>query len=119
VGHGVREVNELCYRDLFTGDIFEDELIGEMARTQILYYPTVTREPFERQGRLTDLIGAGQIFRDLGIDQTRFDPELDRVMICGSMDMTKDMARVCEEHGLIEGSNAEPGDFVFEKAFVG
>jgi ferredoxin--NADP+ reductase len=94
-------------------------LIGEMARNQLVYYPTVTREPFERQGRLTTLIETGQIFRDLGIDQTRFDPASDRVMLCGSMDMIKDMAKVCETQGLVEGSNSEPGDFVLERAFVG
>jgi ferredoxin--NADP+ reductase len=119
VAHGVRQVNELAYRDLFSKDLHQDELIGEMAKTQLVYYPSVTREPFERQGRLTDLIASGQIFKDLGIDQTTLDPELDRVMICGNPDMLKDMARICEEQGLIEGSNASPGDFVFEKAFVG
>jgi ferredoxin--NADP+ reductase len=119
VGHGVREVSELCYRELFTKDIFEDELIGELAQGRLTYYPTVTREPFERQGRLTTLISSGQIFRDLGLDQTKFDPETDRVMLCGSMEMIKDMAALCEEHGMVEGSNAEPGDFVLERAFVG
>ncbi len=119
VAHGVREVAELCYRDLFTKDIFEDELIGEMAKSQLIYYPTVTREPFERQGRLTTLIETGQIFKDLGLDQTKFDPELDRVMLCGSMEMIKDMAKVCEDQGMTEGSNSEPGDFVLERAFVG
>jgi ferredoxin--NADP+ reductase len=119
VAHGVREIAELSYRDLFTRDIFEDELIGEQARTQLLYYPTVTREPFERQGRLTTLIETGQIFADLGLDQLKFDPETDRVMLCGSMDMIKDLAKICEDHGMIEGSNSEPGDFVLERAFVG
>ena len=119
VGHGVREVAELAYRDLFTREIFEDPLVGEEAQRQLVYYPTVTREPFERQGRFTDLIASGKIFRDMGLDRDRFDPETDRVMLCGSMDMIKDMARVCEDHGLKEGSNAEPGDYVLERAFVG
>jgi ferredoxin--NADP+ reductase len=119
VAHGVREVSELAYRDLFTKDILEDELIGEMAKGQLVYYPTVTREPFERQGRLTTLIESGQIFADLGVNQTQFDPEQDRIMLCGSMDMIKDVAAICEKHGLTEGSNAEPGDFVLERAFVG
>jgi ferredoxin--NADP+ reductase len=119
VGHGVREVAELCYRDLFTTDIYNDELIGELAQGNFTYYPTVTREPFERQGRLPLLIESGQIFKDLGIDQTKFDPAIDRVMLCGSMEMIKDMAHVCEAQGLVEGSNAEPGDFVLERAFVG
>ncbi len=119
VGHGVREVAELAYRDLFTKEIFEDPLVGEEAQKQLIYYPTVTREPFERQGRFTDLIASGKIFGELGLGGAAFDPEHDRVMLCGSMDMIKDMARVCEDQKLREGSNAEPGDYVLERAFVG
>ena len=119
VGHGVREVNELAYRDLFTAEIFEDPLVGEEAQKQLLYYPTVTREPFQNQGRFTDLIASGKLLADLGIDQPKFDPKHDRIMLCGSMAFIKDMAALCEEHGLKEGSNAEPGDYVLERAFVG
>ncbi len=119
VGHGVREVSELAYRDLFTAGIFEDPLVGEEARKQLVYYPTVTREPFERQGRFTDLISSGQLFRDLGLEGVTFNREEDRIMLCGSMDFIKDMAALCESHGLVEGSNAEPGDYVLERAFVG
>ena len=119
VGHGVREVNELAYRDLFTAEIFEDPLVGDEARNQLVYYPTVTREPFERQGRFTDLIASGQIFSDMGLEQAKFDPEHDRIMLCGSMAFIKDMAAICEDQGLREGSNADPGDYVLERAFVG
>ena len=89
------------------------------ARNQLDYYPTVTREPFERQGRFTDLIASGRIFGDMGLEQPKFDPEHDRVMLCGSMAFIKDMAAICEDQGLKEGSNAEPGDYVLERAFVG
>lgn len=119
VGHGVREVSELAYRDLFTTQIFEDPLVGDEARQQLVYYPTVTREPFERQGRFTDLISSSRIFRDMGLEQARFDPEHDRIMLCGSMAFIKDMAAICEGQDLKEGSNAEPGDYVLERAFVG
>lgn len=119
VAHGVREVKELAYRDLFTHDIFDDPLVGDEARAQLTYYPTVTREPFERQGRFTDLIESGKLFKDLGLDQATFDPENDRAMLCGSMAMIKDTAALLEAHGLKEGSNADPGDFVIERAFVG
>ena len=119
VAHGGREVKALAYRDLFTHDIFDDPLVGDEARAQLTYYPTVTREPFERQGRFTDLIESGKLFKDLGLDQTKFDPEHDRAMLCGSMAMIKDTAALLEAHGLKEGSNAEPGDFVIERAFVG
>ena len=119
VAHGVREVKELAYRDLFTRDIFDDPLVGDEARAQLVYYPTVTREPFERQGRFTDLIESGKLFADLGLEQVKFDPEHDRAMLCGSMAMIKDTAALLEAHGMTEGSNAEPGDFVIERAFVG
>jgi ferredoxin--NADP+ reductase len=119
VAHGVREVQELAYRDLFGGEIHEDPLVGDEAKAQLVYYPTVTREPFERQGRFTDLISGGRLFSDLDIPGGKFDPEHDRAMLCGSMAMIKDTAAMLEAHGLVEGSNAEPGDFVIERAFVG
>ena len=119
VVHGVRQVAELAYRDLWTRDIFDDELVGEQARKQLVYYPTVTREPFERQGRIPDLMASGRLFADLGLPASGFDPAADRAMLCGSMAMIKDVAQALEGYGLKEGSNAEPGDYVLERAFVG
>jgi ferredoxin--NADP+ reductase len=119
VVHTVRDVKELAYRELFSGEIHDDPLCGDQAREQLIYYPTVTREPFERQGRITDRIESGDLFRDLGLEALKFDPAEDRAMLCGSMAMIKDVAALLEAHGLKEGSNAEPGDFVLERAFVG
>jgi ferredoxin--NADP+ reductase len=119
VSHTVREAADLAYRDLFEGELFEDELVGEQARAQLTYYPTVTREPFKTPGRITDRILSGDCFRDLGLEGAVFDPEQDRVMLCGSMAMIKETAAILESQGLVEGSNAEPGDFVLERAFVG
>jgi len=117
--HGVRQVEELAYCDLFTRDLLQDEFLGEEATKQLVYLPSVTREPFERQGRLTTLVETGRLFDDLGIEARQFDARYDRVMLCGSMAMIKDTAALLESHGLKEGSNAEPGDFVLERAFVG
>ncbi len=119
VAHCVREVRDLAYRELFETELPADEVFGELATNQLTYLPTVTREPFERQGRITDLITSGRLFRDAGLDQGVFDPESDRVMLCGSMHMIKDVAAILEAQGMVEGSNAEPGDFVLERAFVG
>jgi ferredoxin--NADP+ reductase len=119
VTHTVREPQDLAYRDLFEGGLFDDELVGEEAREKLVYYPTVTRGAFERQGRITDRIRSGDLFADLGLGRDRFDPETDRAMLCGSMAMIKETAGLLEEHGLVEGSNADPGDFVLERAFVG
>ena len=98
--------------------MFEDPLGGEQAQGRLTYYPTVTREAFERPGRITDRIVSGDFFRDLGLEG-RFDPALDRVMLCGSTAMIRETAALLESHGLSEGSNAEPGDYVLERAFVG
>ncbi|MEC9100877.1 MAG: ferredoxin--NADP reductase, partial [Pseudomonadota bacterium] len=46
-------------------------------------------------------------------------PNRDRVMICGSIEMLQDLSAIVEEKGFAEGSNANPGEYVIEKAFVG
>ncbi len=122
VVHSVREVKDLAYRELFERDLYDDEFMGEEAKAKLTYYPTVTREappPGVHAGRITDLIQSGALFRDLGLAGDRFDPAEDRIMLCGSMAMIKDVAALLEGQGLVEGSNHEPGDFVLERAFVG
>jgi ferredoxin--NADP+ reductase len=118
VCHTVRNVADLSYRDFFTAGILEDPLIGDEARAQLTYYPTVTRERFETPGRITDRIRSGDLFADLGLP-AGFSPNTDRVMLCGSTAMIREVAALLETHGLSEGSNAEPGDYVLERAFVG
>jgi ferredoxin--NADP+ reductase len=119
VTHTVRGVEDLAYKDFFETELPNDEVLGELTGPQLSYYPTVTREPFKYEGRITDRINSGAVFKDLGLDQAKFNPEEDRVMLCGSMAMIKETAALLESHGLVEGSNAEPGDFVLERAFVG
>lgn len=118
VCHTVRNVADLSYRDFFTRGIHEDPLIGDEAQAQLTYYPTVTRERFETPGRITDRIKSGDLFADLGLP-IGFSPNTDRVMLCGSMAMIKETGELLESYGLKEGSNAEPGDYVLERAFVG
>lgn len=38
-------------------------------------------------------------------------------MICGSIEMTKELKELMEAHGLKERSNSEPADFVIERDF--
>ncbi|MFT8245692.1 ferredoxin--NADP reductase [Roseomonas sp. BN140053] len=113
--HGVREVAELACRDLIE-ELPEHEFLGEMLRDKLLYYPTVTREPFRNQGRITDLIASGKVFRDLGLPEMSV--EHDRVMLCGSPEMLADARVLLEARGFTEGSQHEPAEFVIEKAFV-
>ncbi|CAN6484274.1 unnamed protein product [Victoria cruziana] len=114
--HGCRQVNELAYQDLITKELHEHEFLGELASQQLLYYPTVTREPFRNQGRITTLLDQGKIEADLGLP--KLDPANDRVMICGSPGMLKDLKEMLETRGFAEGNTQRPGDFVIERAFA-
>jgi ferredoxin--NADP+ reductase len=114
--HTCRRVAELAYRDVITRQLPEDEYLGESVRAKLIYYPTVTREPFKNQGRITDLIRGQTLFADLGLDP--LNPAHDRVMICGSPAMLAESRALLEERGFTEGHNGAPGHYVIEKAFV-
>jgi ferredoxin--NADP+ reductase len=114
--HGVREVAELAYHDYLSYELPDHEFLGDMVREQMLYYPTVTREEFRNKGRITDLIESGKMQADLGLP--KLDPANDRVMICGSPGLLKDLKVILEHRGYTEGSTTSPGDFVVERAFV-
>ena len=114
--HGVRWKSELGYFEHITEDLPEHEHFGDLVKEQLIYYPTVTREDFEKQGRLTDLIENGKFFEDIGLPE--FDPEFDRIMICGSPAMLKDLVEILEKRGFVEGTSHSPGDYVIERAFV-
>jgi ferredoxin/flavodoxin---NADP+ reductase len=116
VVHGARRASDLGYRAYLENDIGEHELVGEQARKQLLYYPTVTREPFRNQGRITDLVKSGKLFSDLSLPALA--AEDDRVMICGSPAMLKDLVGVLEARGFSEGSSDGHGQYVVERAFV-
>ncbi|MBP6893258.1 MULTISPECIES: ferredoxin--NADP reductase [Pseudacidovorax] len=114
--HGVREVAELAYHDTITQDLPHHEFLGEMVSEQLLYYPTVTREPFRNQGRITDLITSNKLTDDLGLPP--LNPAEDRVMLCGSPMLLADMKLILEQRGFHEGNTTTPGDYVVERAFV-
>ena len=114
--HGVREVAELAYHDYITKELPAHEFLGEMITKQLRYYPTVTREVYHHQGRITDLIASGKLFTDLGVPA--LDRQQDRIMICGSPDMLRDLKDMLEARGFNEGNTSTPGDFVIERAFA-
>jgi ferredoxin--NADP+ reductase len=118
VVHCVRRVSDLAYREELESHLAEDPLVDEAAKEKLVYVPTVTREEFETTGRIGTLIENGRLFRDLE-GEHKLDPATDRVMMCGSMDMIRDLSATLEGMGFTEGSNAKPGDFVIERAFVG
>jgi ferredoxin/flavodoxin---NADP+ reductase len=116
IAHGVRHVSDLGYRGYIEDELPQHELVGDHVKTQLLYYPTVTREPFRNQGRITHLLDSGKMCADLGLPD--LDPAHDRVMICGSPSMLKDTVDLLEARGFEEGNTDTPGQYVVERAFV-
>ena len=91
--------------------------LGDEIREKLIYYPTVTREPWRNNGRQTDLIVSGKLFRD--IDEPPLDPATDRGMICGSPAMLKDTSGVLNHFGLtVSPKMGQRGDYLIERAFV-
>jgi ferredoxin--NADP+ reductase len=116
LAHGCRQVAELSYGEEIVKSLQENEFLADAVRDRLLYYPTVTREPFHHRGRVTDLIETGKMFDDLGLPP--LDIDSDRLMMCGSPAMLADLRNALEARGFDEGSNSKPGRYVIEKAFV-
>ena len=114
--HGCRHVAELGFGEALVGSLPENELLGELVRDKLLYYPTVTREPFRHRGRITQLLETRQLTDEL--DLPPLGPEHDRVMLCGSPHFLQDMIGLLGREGFTEGSHSSPGQYVIEKAFV-
>jgi ferredoxin--NADP+ reductase len=116
--HSVRQVSDLAYHDELASRLADDPLVSDEAQAQFHYIPTVTREAFRNTGRINDLIESAALFGDPVQGPKKLDPETDRVMMCGSMAMIRDFAAMLEGMGFVEGSNASPGQYVIERAFV-
>jgi ferredoxin--NADP+ reductase len=116
VTHTAREVADLNYREFLEHELPTDPDLGELIAPKLIYYPTVTREPFKTQGRITDLIDSGRIFEDIGLPP--LDRARDRLMLCGGPSVLADLKSLLLARDYEEGSVAAPGDFVLERAFV-
>ncbi|MEM8916416.1 MAG: ferredoxin--NADP reductase [Pseudomonadota bacterium] len=116
VAHTCRTRDELAYGAGIVSALPEDPLIGELVADKLHYYPTTTREPSDNEGRITDHIRDGHLFEKLGM--APWNPDEDRVMICGNMALNKEVMALCNDHGLEEGANSNPRHFVVEKAFL-
>jgi ferredoxin--NADP+ reductase len=115
--HGVRFVSELAYADFIENTLPSNEYFGDVVRDKLIYYPTVTRESFRNEGRLTELIDSGKMAADLGLAE--LNPKTDRVMLCGSPSMLTDTCKRLDERGFKASPHTgQPGDYVIERAFV-
>ena len=113
--HTCRDVAELAYGQELVEAVRGHEFLGEIAEGKLNYLPATTREPFENMGRINTWIEDGRLADFAG---GALSPETDRVMICGSMPMLQTLKGSCDTLGFREGSNANPGEYVIEKAFV-
>ena len=118
VVHGTRFISELAYQDLILNELPNNEFFEELGiKDKLVYYPTVTREDYPNQGRVTTVIETGEIFEKIGLP--RFNPETDRAMLCGSPAFLDDVAALLDQHGLKESPRMGVlGDYVIERAFV-
>ncbi|PZR04010.1 MAG: ferredoxin--NADP(+) reductase [Archangium gephyra] len=107
VVHGVRHVADLSFSAFFEHTLPGHEYLGEVVRAKLTYHPTVTREPFRNQGRITGLLRARPL-----------SPATDRVVICGSEAMIKETSAMLDGFGFQEGDSHERGEYLIEKAFV-
>lgn len=108
----------LKYGDHLVQSMKDDPLVGDIAPEKLSFWGSCTRDKDHHyQGRVTDMIESGKFFEDMGI--SALNPKTDRIMICGSMAMLKDVSALAEAYGFEEGSNAAPAEFVVERAFVG
>ncbi len=115
--HCVRRINDLAYRTFLTEELPQHEYLGELVREQLIYYPIVTREPFEHSERIPALLTSGKLCEDLGMPP--LDPASDRAMICGSMAMLADTRDALDSLGFeVSPSQGVQGDYVYERAFV-
>lgn len=117
LAHGVRHIDDLAYADYLENELPQHEYLGDRVREQLIYYPTVTREPFRHHGRITDAIADGALSAATGLPS--LNPSTDRVMLCGSPAMLDDLSTLLDGRGFQPSPRTrEPGDYVIERAFV-
>jgi len=114
--HGTRFTSELAYQDEILNELPNNEYFGEEVREKLIYYPTVTRDEFHTQGRITDAMRNGKLTADIGLEDLNV--EHDRFMICGSPSMLKETCEILDGMGCHEAKQGNHGHYVVERAFV-
>ena len=114
--HTCRDSEELNFGSELIAEIKNDPLVGDYS-DKIHYLPTTTRSESANKGRITSWIETDKITSYFNAPP--IDAERDKFMICGSIDLNRDMSALLTNRGFSEGSNSKPADFTIEKAFVG
>jgi ferredoxin--NADP+ reductase len=117
LAHGVRHISDLAYQDVIDSELPNNEFFGDQVREKLIYYPTVTRERYKNQGRLTDLMVSNKLYTDVNLPLPHV--EQDRFMICGSPAMLKETCEILDGQGFKESRHGIKGHYVIERAFAG
>ena len=105
--HSVRDKSDLAYYDELMSAFRETEPdLAEMIESVLEYTPVITG------------LGGKRITAQLQDGDLALDADHDKVMICGNIEFTRQVADWCKGRGMTEGSLREPGDYVLERAFV-
>ncbi len=105
--HNVRTRRELSYKE----EIRSLQLIhGERFR----YIPILSRECLEShlQGRILAALEDGRLERQA---ELTLSPERSHVMLCGNMEMIREVSAALEARGLRKHRRKEPGHYTIEK----
>jgi ferredoxin--NADP+ reductase len=114
---GGRMREDLAYGDSVIAALRANPYLGEVARSQLIDYPSVTRDRFARVGRITAFLAEDRAFHELGLSP--LDPGTDRIMVCGNMRMLTDVRSYLDQrHFELSPGIGCPGDYVIERAFV-
>lgn len=119
--HGTRWRSELAYQHEIEQVLPDNPYFGEEVRAKLIYYPTVTREDYIRngvphQGRITDLLDSGKLLQD--ISMPALNPEHDRFMLCGNDAMLQQLMGMLDQRGFVKANSRNMGHYVIEQAFI-
>lgn len=126
--HGTRRISELAYQEKITQELPENEYFGDLVREKLLYYPTVTREPYRfnslqkvdgeiaHEGRITGLLKSGKLTQDLELPE--LNPATDRFMLCGNDAMLQELMALLNSWGFEKATSRRQGSYVIEQAFI-
>ena len=98
--HGTRWRSELAYQDEIEHQLPNNPYFGDEVREKLIYYPTVTRESYEKKG------------------MPELDTENDRFMLCGNDNMLQDLMSMLDDKGFSKANSRRQGHYVIEQAFI-
>ena len=111
--HTVPDSSQLAYLEDLT--LFNKRW-DIITNNNFTYFNTLTRAPWDNIGRITQWVKEDRLHKAIKFEP--ISPQLDRFMVCGSLDFNREFIEYFSQIGLSEGNTSTPGDYLVEKAFV-